>query len=336
MAKKREVSSIRKNKNSSKRKSTRKVAQKKISKRKLKNKSKELLNKRKYLREIETEIIPDAFTPDAPYAEIPKKEDEKESFAHIDRTMFSLPSVESPLAGTPKDVKEELNNLAKRVRRNSNDQKSFDKIHLYMHGHLLNVVLRKFPFIKGMQATDIYQETLIALRFKAIPKFDKTRGMSFLNFAKMCIRKHLITILHTSRNRKKDLPMNYAVSIDSPLITNGNEDENNDRNTLSNILEDGSPQADEVMGRDEAFKMTFKTLFHSLSTFEKIVLEEYLNSESYKIIAKNVSIRTASRYDAKSIDNALLRIRKKALELRKRGRGEDIPLFVKNSQNSHN
>jgi len=245
----------------------------------------------------------------------------------LEQIMFKVPCVMEPLMGTPKQVQRELDGLAKRMQKRPVDEFLFNKIHLYMHGYLINVVLKKFPFIRGLQSVDIYQETLIALRFKAIPNFKNNRGMSFLNFAKMCIRRHLITLLNTAHNRKRDQSMNRAISLDSSPLTQ-DDDGSGERNTFANIITDNAPAVDKVMENNEAYSITKTTLLTSLSPFEKTVFLEYLSSSSYREISKEISKRLDRRYNTKSIDNALLRIRKKATHLMSYGKVEDIPLFM--------
>lgn len=245
----------------------------------------------------------------------------------IEDILFKLPVVSDPLMGTPKQVQKELDTLVKSIQKrpySKAGREAFDKIHLYMHGYLINIVLKQFPYIKGMQTVDIYQQTLIALWSKAIPGFKTGRGMSFLNFAKMCIRRHLITILNTSKTRIKDQSMNRAISLDSP-ITNG-EDESN--NTYSNTVPDERPSTDKITERAEAYSVTKGSLLNVLSDFEKTVLNEYLSTSTYKEIAKNIRKKTCKRCLTKSVDNALLRIRKKALHLRKHCKMDDVPLFI--------
>ena len=127
-----------------------------------------------------------------------KIEDHLHKTAIVEEILFRLPKVDEPLVGTPKEVQKQLDKLAIFIRRNPNklieNQKKYDKIHLYMHGFLINVALRQFPYIKGLQTVDIYQEALIALRFKAIPGFRRGRGMSFLNFAKEFPTKTVLLI----------------------------------------------------------------------------------------------------------------------------------------------
>jgi len=244
----------------------------------------------------------------------------------LEQIMFKLPIVSDPLIGTPKQVQKELDVLAMTMQKNPSDEIIFNKIHLYMHGYLINVVLKKFPFIRGYQSVDIYQETLIALRFKSIPGFKMNKGMSFLNFAKMCIRRHLITLLNASKNRKKDQSINRSISLDcSPM---GDDDENN---TFANIITDKKDPADKLYEASEAFETTKDNLFKHLSEFEQVVLREYLTGESYRDVSRNVSKCLHRRYNTKSIDNALHRIRKKALHLLEFGKVEDLPIFMKKS-----
>jgi len=188
--------------------------------------------KKAYVKKLESEILKST---DVKKSKVPTEV--------LDQILFKIPSVPDPLVGTPKEVQKVLDNLAKEMQKEPDNNLIFNKIHLYMHTYLVNVVLRKFPFIKGSQTVDVYQETLIALRFKAIPNFKKNKGMSFLNFAKMCIRRHLITLLHASRNRNKDKTINFAVSLDSTP----NGEEANGSNTLANTIGDDKISHDKLM-----------------------------------------------------------------------------------------
>jgi len=245
----------------------------------------------------------------------------------IEDILFKLPNVFDPIIGTPKQVQEKLDKIALSIQKRPKSEKSqkfFNKIHLYMHGYLINIVLKQFPYIKGMQTTDIYQQTLIALWSKAIPNFKMDKGMSFLNFAKMCIRRHLITILNTSKTRQLDQAINQAISLDSyPLNT-----EEDSHNTFSNIIADKEDSCDKKTAKMEAYVVTRNALLDILSPFERTVLNEYLSTSTYKEIAINIAKSNKKRCIPKSVDNALLRIRKKALYLKKYGKVEEIPLFI--------
>lgn len=282
--------------------------------------SKKELEKLAVIDDINTLIISD----------VVEKEDEKEDSlrrSNIEDILFKLPYVEKPLIGTPKQVQKELDKIALRIQKRPKSkcsQKLFRKIHLYMHGYLINIVLKQFPYIKGMQTSDIYQQTLMALWAKAIPGFRNDKGMSFLNFAKMCIRRHLITILNTSKTRQKDQSMNQAMSLDSHP-SNVDEDSNS---SFSNIIPDKEESVDKKTASEEAYKVTRDTLLNILSDFEKVVLNEYLATSTYKEIATNIAFGNKKKCIPKSVDNALLRIRKKALLLKQAGKLEEIPIFI--------
>lgn len=254
----------------------------------------------------------------------------------IEDILFKLPLVSVPIIGTPKEVQRDLDNLvifAQQHPHSKKNEDNFNRIHVYMHGYLLNVVLKQFPYIRGYQTNDIYQESLIAIRFKAIPNFKKGKGMSFLNFCKMCIRRHLITILNASQNRLKDKSMNQAISLDR-VISDSDDEQGN---TLSNIIPDSALSVDVKTENNEALFVTRSTLMRSLSSFERVVLGEYLTGSSYKEIATMIVETTQSKlpYEKafknalKAVDNALLRIRKKAISIKDKHGNAELPLFLK-------
>jgi len=242
----------------------------------------------------------------------------------LEDILFKMPCVKTPLMGSPKQVQTTLDEMALEIQRDPDSRRSeelYNAIFLYMHGYLINVALKQFPYIKGMQTSDIFQQSLIALRFKAIPNFKTGKGMSFLNFAKMCIRRHLITLLNASKNCQKHQSINRAVSIDRPI-------DSESENTFLSILSDDSEAADQISENKEALQVTKDTLRSTLSDFEAMVLDEYLSGGSYREIAQAISIKTNRRCVPKAVDNALLRIRKKALILKENDNESLLPLFM--------
>jgi RNA polymerase sporulation-specific sigma factor len=267
-----------------------------------------------------------------------KKDSDSTKSKGVEELLFKIPNINEPLVGTPKEVQEQLDQIVLDIQIDPSSKTSdyeYERILLYMHSYLVNVVLKQFPFIRGMDHSDTYQEALIALRFKAIPNFKVGKGMSFLNFAKMCIRRHLITILNASKNRQRDQSINRAVSLDSQF-TPGDDSPNN---TFANLIPDDTPSVDVVTEQKEAVAVTKQCLMGSLSDFEQMVLEEYLTNSSYKEIGKNITERMGEDYASlgipdrhrrnKAVDNALWRIRKKAGKLKEESESEDLPLFMK-------
>ena len=284
---------------------------------------------------IEEEELDNDGDSDREYRKSPKQEYRRDTY--VEDVLFKIPAIKNPLVGTPKEVQDELDQIVMDIQKDPTCAKSdyeYERILLYMHSYLINVVLKQFPYIRGMDHSDTYQEALIALRFKAIPNFKTGKGMSFLNFAKMCIRRHLITILNASKNRQRDQSINRAVSLDSPV--NPGDDESS--NTFANMIPDDEMPVDEATETKEAIKVTKTTLMDALSDFEKMVLEEYLTNASYKEIGKNITERVGEDYKSleveeqrkrnKAVDNALWRIRKKAAKLKEESSIEGLPIFM--------
>jgi len=223
---------------------------------------------------------------------------------------------------SPLRAKDLLNGYAMAMQKDEMCEFYFERILMYIHKYIMNLSYNRY-ILKGFDGKDLYQESQIILRFKAIPNFDPNRGMSFLNFAKMCINRHLITLLNTSLTRRKDQPMNQAIPIDQ-AYNSGDSTSTEDGQGLLNILHEETTFLDE-MCRSEDMDLTLQKLVVNLSRFEALVLKYYLEKASYREIADLISAELGKEYDEKSVDNALLRVRKKAVELY--CGGEDLPLF---------
>jgi RNA polymerase sporulation-specific sigma factor len=213
-----------------------------------------------------------------------------------------------------------LDNCALKLQKDPNDQEAFGTIHLALHKFIINQAFHKF-IIRGHEAKDLYQESLIVLWQKAIPSFDPTRGMSFWGFAKMCINRHLITILNSALNRKKDMPMNRSISLDE--VFSSEDDDGNC--SLQNIFEDKKDFFQDLCLSEEKQK-TVEILRELLSPFESLVLYYYLEGLSYREISFGISDTLQKKCNEKSVDNALLRIRRKAVEVQG---STNLPLFTR-------
>jgi RNA polymerase sporulation-specific sigma factor len=213
-----------------------------------------------------------------------------------------------------------LDACAIKLQTNPNDEESFEVIHLALHKFIISQAFHRF-IIRGHEGKDLYQESLIVLWQKAIPSFDPTRGMSFWGFAKMCINRHLITILNSALNRKKDMPMNRSISLDE--VFNNDDEEGNC--SLQNVFEDHKDFVKDLCLSEDKQK-TVDILREVLSPFESMILYYYLEGLSYKEISIEISEELQRKCNEKSVDNALLRIRRKAFEVQ----GESsLPLFTR-------
>ncbi len=167
---------------------------------------------------------------------------------------------------------------------------------------LVNIKVSKY-FMVGAERDDIVQEGLIGL-FKAIKMFKKDKNNSFKSFANMCIERQLITAIKSS-TRQKHMPLNSYLSLNASAYDNEEENGIELINTLDNkMVEDPL----ETVMKKEYYEQIESSMEKSLSTFEKQVLDGYVKGYSYVTIAKQLDS------PVKSVDNAIQRIRKKAIK----------------------
>ena len=181
----------------------------------------------------------------------------------------------------------------------SGDKPALDFL-MSKYKELVNMKVSKY-FIVGAEKEDIVQEGLIGL-FKAIKSFNPNSNNSFKTFANMCIERQLITAIKSS-NRQKHMPLNSYLSLNVAAY------EEDDESSILDIFD--SHQIEDPLDtitKKEYYKSVEVAINKHLSSFEKQVLNRYIQGESY--------VQIAEKLDApvKSIDNAIQRIRKKAIK----------------------
>lgn len=150
-------------------------------------------------------------------------------------------------------------------------------------------------FLAGGDSEDLIQEGMFGL-LSAIRQFDKNAGASFRTFAEHCIRKRLLSAVK-SASRLKHFPLNDGMSLEQ-------------------LSEDPSPQLsvtpeffryspENLVLARESKEELYAVFAQCLSKLERKVLDLYLDGFSYGEIAARLG------KDAKSIDNAVQRIRRK-------------------------
>ena len=156
----------------------------------------------------------------------------------------------------------------------------------------------KSYFLIGADKEDIYQEGMIGL-YKAIRDFNPEKLTSFKGFAELCITRQIITAIKTA-TRQKHIPLNTYVSLNKPMY-----EEESDR-TLLDVIEGLTVRDPEelIIGREEVNHIE-KEISKVLSELELEVLMSYLDGKTYQEIACDLDRQ------AKSIDNALQRVKKK-------------------------
>ena len=166
---------------------------------------------------------------------------------------------------------------------------------------LVNSKVGKY-FIIGAEKEDIIQEGMIGL-YKAIKGFDACKQNTFKTFANVCVERQLITAIKSS-NRQKHMPLNSYLSLNISAYDNDEDGAELIETFNSDTIEDPL----ETIMKKEYFEEIKNTMHKSLSKFEEKVLERYMLGESYEIIAKKLET------PIKSVDNAIQRIRKKAIK----------------------
>ncbi len=152
-------------------------------------------------------------------------------------------------------------------------------------------------FIIGAETEDLIQEGMFGL-FKAVRDFDVEKNPSFSAFAELCIRRQLISALKGA-TRQKHSPLNGYVSLNKPI------QEDSERTMMDTLPSDRADNPETLMISKEKYELINSKINTLLSDFEKKVLSAYLAGYSYRDIAQNLNA------SAKSVDNALQRIKKK-------------------------
>ncbi len=145
---------------------------------------------------------------------------------------------------------------------------------------------RRF-FLIGGETDDLVQEGMIGL-YAAIGDYRPDMGKSFKNFAYLCVTRHILDAVKSSC-RRKNSPLNQSMSLFDPVLSEFPEEE-----TPEDFLLEGEQRTE--------FRMK---LLKELSDLEFRVLAMYLEGMSYARICE------ATGKDMKSVDNALVRAKKK-------------------------
>lgn len=156
-------------------------------------------------------------------------------------------------------------------------------------------------FIIGAEREDMIQEGFWGL-YKAIQSFDSSKQNSFKTFANLCVERQLITVIRTS-NRQKNIPLNSSFSL------NGSAYDEEDDISVLDILDTQTVEDPlDTIIKKEYYESVESKIDKNLSQFEKDVLNKYVQGQSYVDIAQSLET------PVKSVDNAIQRIKKKAMK----------------------
>ncbi len=164
-------------------------------------------------------------------------------------------------------------------------------------------------YLMGGEQEDIIQEGMIGL-YKAIRSYDvENEQGSFLGFADMCITRQIYTAI-TKSNRQKHRPLNEYVSFYEPLYQSEEEEA---KPLLLDLLLDQeiTTNPEKIFLDKEEKHMLESIIVERLSSFENKVLTLYLKGKKYSEISEALNTTT------KRVDNAIQRIRRKLMGLKR-------------------
>jgi RNA polymerase sporulation-specific sigma factor len=156
----------------------------------------------------------------------------------------------------------------------------------------------RFLYIVGAETEDLAQEGMIGL-VKAIRDYDTSGSARFHTFATICVRNQIKSAI-TASQRKKHIPLNTSISIDGD---DHSEEEKLSLEQAIGDLQNNNPE--QLLLEEEKKREMYAKLEEKLSSFEKKVVELYLQGLSYADIAEAVG------KEEKAVSNALNRIRRK-------------------------
>jgi RNA polymerase sporulation-specific sigma factor len=160
-----------------------------------------------------------------------------------------------------------------------------EEVLVMRYNRLVRICSRPF-FLAGGDSEDLIQEAMFGL-LKAIREFDPSRDVSFRTFAEVCIRNRIRSVV-TAALRGKHTPLNNSVPMEA-------------------LLDIVSSPEDSLIGREERAER-LRQVTDRLSPFEQEVLFLYLDGYSYDEIGRQLG------RPAKSVDNAVQRIRRKVAQ----------------------
>ena len=150
-------------------------------------------------------------------------------------------------------------------------------------------------FLVGGDSEDLIQEGTFGL-LSAIRRYDPADGASFSTYAERCIRMRLLSAIK-SASRLKHVPLNDGISLEQL-----SEDPGTDILSLPELVRHDPEDLILAKESKEELRAAFS---RCLSKFEIKVLDLYLEGLSYREIAERLC------RNAKSVDNAVQRIRRK-------------------------
>lgn len=171
----------------------------------------------------------------------------------------------------------------------SGDKAAGEQLLIRYKSRVLSIA-RSF-FLSGGETEDLVQEGMCGL-YSAMVRYDKSSGTSFMTYAHSCIKNRIIDAVRSEKNDK-----NSALNSSEPLDDG------------ANYSPSFSPE--EELLNSEAKSEFLNKLSLVLSNFEYKVIVMYIDGLAIS------EISSALGRSAKSIDNAIMRTKRKLMKFLK-------------------
>ncbi len=160
-----------------------------------------------------------------------------------------------------------------------NDSEAY-RVLLERYKQIIKRIVAKYA--NSYDSDDLTQEANISFYYAAM--FFDFQSSAFATFVTVCVERGVLTAVKKMAAKKR-IPQNMLVSLDQA------------------VTDDIDPER--LLLDKEAHETVSGEIVERLSSFELSVLKKFLDSGSYEQTARELSVAK------KSVDNALLRIRKK-------------------------
>ena len=161
----------------------------------------------------------------------------------------------------------------------------------------------RLHFLVGADQEDLAQEAMIGL-YLAVRAYDAGRGASFRTFAELCVSRQVVTAIR-SATRRKHAPA-QRLRLAPPPGRHGRRGRAHARRRAARRRRWADP-AEQVAGAEDVTALR-EHVDRTLSALEVEVLRLHVDGVGYRDIARQL------QRGAKSVDNALQRIRRKVAD----------------------
>lgn len=175
----------------------------------------------------------------------------------------------------------------------------------------MDVLLKKYAFLVrkranglfliGADKDDLIQEGMIGL-FKAVISYNEDKDASFDTFASLCINRQMISAIRGA-NRYKHKLLNEYIPIYS--------EENQQETQYAVSIPDNKFNPENIITQEETIEHILSKISSRLSKMESDVFDLLIEGQTITFMCKTLE------KDAKSIDNAIQRVKNKVRNILK-------------------